>query len=139
MSTRISEKESMTRRRFIRGAAFMAGVLALSLGGVSRAAEQTAALASAAGKSVLDYMKDRIACVYEREKKMPKRRSQDNPEIIRIYADFLGSPMSAKAEKFLHRELTDRSAQLAKLRKKGIYPYSRAAKFPASYPFESGN
>ena len=139
MKRNAGKKESMTRRRFIRSAALIAGALALSLGSVSRAAEQTASLASAAGKSVLDYMKDRIASVYAREKRMPKRRSQDNPEIIRLYADFLGSPMSAKAERYLHRELTDRSAPLAKLRKKGIIPYSRAAKFPGSYPFESGN
>ena len=83
-------------------------------------------------------MKDRIAGVYAREKNLPGRSSRDNPEIIAIYNEFLGSPMSSRAERYLHRELTDRSALLKKPKKKGFYPYKRLGSFPPGYPFESG-
>jgi hypothetical protein len=128
----------ISRRHFLRSAAFLAGGLALSVGTAAKAAEKTAAALSDAGKTLLDYMKDRIASVYAREKTMPKRSSQDNPEIIQLYEDFLGSPMSGKAEQYLHRELSDRSAPLKKLRKKSIYPYKRLSAFSSCYPFERG-
>ena len=131
-------KKMMSRRRFLRAAAFLAGGLALSMSEAGSAAEKTFAAAAEAGKTLFDYMKDRISGVYAREKKMPGRSSNDNPEIAAIYSGFLENPMSAKAERYLHRELTDRSLPLRKLRKKGLYPYKRLVSFPPGYPFESG-
>ena len=125
-----------TRRRFIQTTAMLAGALAATLSFTGRAAEKTAGTLSEAGKSLLDYMKDRINSIYARDRNMPLRSSQDNPEIKKIYANFLEQPMSEKAEHFLHRELEDRSAPIKKLKKKGIYPYKRIKSFTNSYPFE---
>lgn len=127
---------TQTRRSFIRTAALVAGGLAFSLQFAGIAAEKTAAAVAEAGKTLLDYMKDRVAGIYVREKTMPRRASQDNPEIRRLYTDFLGGPMSPKAEKYLHRGMTDRSAPLRRLSKKGLYPYPRLKDFSSVYPFE---
>ncbi len=40
---------------------------------------------------------------------MPRRQSHNNPQIIRLYEDFLGEPNSHKAHDLLHTHYTDRS------------------------------
>ena len=40
---------------------------------------------------------------------MPRRQSHNNPQIIRLYEDFLGEPNSHKAHELLHTHYTDRS------------------------------
>ena len=134
----MKRKKMMSRRGFLKTAAFLAGGLALSLSAAGTAAEKAMLTAADAGKTLLEYMKDRIAAVYTRDRQMPVRSSGDNPEIKAIYADFLGSPMGPYAERYLHRALTDRSFRLAKMKKKGLYPYKRLGSFPAGYPFETG-
>ena len=131
-----AQQTKHSRRTFIKSAAFAAGALALSVSFAGRAAEKATGAVAEAGKSLLDYMKDRINSIYARDKAMPKRASQDNPEIVKIYRDFLGEPMSEKAEHFLHREMTDKSAPLKKLAKKRLYPYPRLKNFENRYPFE---
>ena len=132
----IKAAHTQTRKAFIRSAAFLAAGLAFSLRFTGNAAEKTAEAVADAGKSILDYMKDRISSIYERERNMPRRSSQDNPEIKTIYENFLEYPMSEKAEKLLHRKLEDRSASIKKLSRKGFYPYKRLKSFANSYPFE---
>ena len=134
----MGKNRKISRRNFLRGAAFLAGGLAFSLSAAGTAAETALRAAAESGKTLFEYMKDRIAGVYAREKKLPGRNSWDNPEITGIYREFLGAPMSSKAERYLHRELTDRSAQLKKMKKKGLHPYKRLESFPQGYPFEAG-
>ncbi|HOP61848.1 MAG TPA: iron hydrogenase small subunit [Spirochaetota bacterium] len=68
----------------------------------------------------LTVRKSRIDGVYEQDKRMPLRKSQDNPMIKQIYKDFLEHPNSHKAHELLHTEYIDRSAGLEKLRNAGI-------------------
>ena len=48
----------------------------------------------------------RMAALYEIDKNMPLRKSHENPEIITLYKDFLGEPLSEKAHKLLHTTYT---------------------------------
>jgi len=63
-----------------------------------------------AAGNVRDYLTARIAAVYGHDEKATVRRSQDNPMIEKLYDDYLGSPVSERAEELLHAEYTDRSA-----------------------------
>jgi len=42
--------------------------------------------------------------LYDIDKKNPLRKSHENPDIIRIYKDFLGEPLSEKSHALLHTE-----------------------------------
>ena len=53
--------------------------------------------------------KARIAGLYSRDEAMTIRRSHENPEIIALYEDFYGEPLSELAEEMLHTLYTDRS------------------------------
>ena len=44
----------------------------------------------------------RKEAIYSGEKLIEIRKSQDNPEIINIYDDYLGKPLEEKAHKLLH-------------------------------------
>ena len=50
----------------------------------------------------------RTKAIYEEDMGMPVRKSHENPEIIQIYKDFLGSPNSHKAHELLHTYYTER-------------------------------
>ena len=48
----------------------------------------------------------RMAALYEIDQNMPLRKSHENPEIITLYKDFLGEPLSEKAHELLHTTYT---------------------------------
>ena len=50
----------------------------------------------------------RAEAIYAEDAGMPLRKSHQNPEIIKIYKDFLGSPMSEKSHHLLHTHYTER-------------------------------
>lgn len=54
----------------------------------------------------------RIDSLYRRDQAMTLRKSHENPEIIKIYDEFLGKPLSGLAEKMLHTIYSDRSGDL---------------------------
>ena len=63
-----------------------------------------------------DIMKDkdavrrsRIASLYSRDDAMTLRRSHENPEIIALYNEFYGKPLSHLAEEMLHTTYYDKS------------------------------
>jgi len=58
--------------------------------------------------------------VYTQDKRMPLRKSQDNPEVKLIYKNFLEHANSHKAHELLHTEYFDRSAKIKALREKGL-------------------
>ena len=43
------------------------------------------------------------------DRNMPRRQSHNNPQVIKLYEDFLGEPNSHKAHELLHTHYTDRS------------------------------
>ncbi len=54
----------------------------------------------------------RIASLYSRDDAMELRSSFENPEIQKLYEDFLGKPLGEKSEELLHTHYQDRSADL---------------------------
>ena len=54
----------------------------------------------------------RIEGLYRRDKAMPLRKSHENPDILRVYEEFYGQPLSEMAEKMLHTAYEDRSGKL---------------------------
>ncbi|WP_307745521.1 [FeFe] hydrogenase, group A [uncultured Phascolarctobacterium sp.] len=58
----------------------------------------------------------RIEGLYKRDDSMQLRLSHENPEIIKLYEEFYGEPLSELAEQMLHTMYFDRSADLG-----GVY------------------
>jgi iron only hydrogenase large subunit-like protein len=52
--------------------------------------------------------KKRSEAIYAEDAGMPLRKSHQNPEIIKIYADFLGYPLSKKSHHLLHTHYVKR-------------------------------
>ncbi len=46
--------------------------------------------------------KERMKALYQIDKNLPIRKSHENPDIITLYKDFLGEPLSEKAHELLH-------------------------------------
>lgn len=57
-------------------------------------------------------IKARIQSLYERDRQMKIRCSHQNEELIRLYEEFYGRPLSHLAEQMLHTFYVDRSADL---------------------------
>lgn len=53
-------------------------------------------------------LKARAAALYRADEEMKLRKSHENPEIISLYKEFLGQPMSEKAHHLLHTEYFDK-------------------------------
>jgi NADP-reducing hydrogenase subunit HndD len=52
---------------------------------------------------ILDtFRQKRAAALYREDESKPLRASHKNPQIIKLYADFLGEPNSHKAHELLH-------------------------------------
>ncbi|HOP63394.1 MAG TPA: iron hydrogenase small subunit [Spirochaetota bacterium] len=101
-------KSQFTRKKFIR-------TLTLGIAAVSFVSIPVQKLFAG-----LTNTKSRTDGVYEQDKKMPLRKSQDNPMIKQIYKDFLEHPNSHKAHELLHTDYVDRSAGVKRLRQSGI-------------------
>lgn len=57
----------------------------------------------------MDYRMDRADSIYKAEEKLKYRKSHENPEIKKLYDEFLGHPLSEKCHKLLHTSYTPRS------------------------------
>ena len=56
-----------------------------------------------------EIVKKRMEGIYAQDKKMPLRKSHENPAVQTLYKEFLGEPGSEKAEEFLHTKYFKRS------------------------------
>lgn len=56
-----------------------------------------------------DVKQKRIDSLYNRDKSDKIRTSYKNPEVMKIYNDFLGKPLGEKAEELLHTKYEDKS------------------------------
>ena len=54
---------------------------------------------------------NRIANLYKRDDEQKIRFSHENPDIIKIYKDYLDSPLSELSEELLHTHYIDRSKE----------------------------
>ena len=59
-----------------------------------------------------DVRSRRMEGLYQEDRDMEMRFSHENPEIKRIYDEFLGSPLSGKAEELLHTKYVPRKVYL---------------------------
>ena len=84
--------KSITRRSFMKVSAVTVAMLSLTLSFAKKV------LAGINLKQI------RTEGVYSQDKKMPLRKSQENPEVKLIYKDFLEHPNSHKAHELLHTE-----------------------------------
>ncbi len=50
----------------------------------------------------------RAQAIYAEDSGMPLRKSHQNPEVVKIYADFLGAPLGEKSHHLLHTKYTPR-------------------------------
>jgi len=102
MSEAKSETRTVTRRDFLR----ISGVIsALIVTGIKSAAH-------AAQKAAEKFLA-RIQAAYAQDAAMPLRKSQENPQLQSLYADFLGRPLGEMSESLLHTGYTDRSAAVS--------------------------
>jgi iron only hydrogenase large subunit-like protein len=51
----------------------------------------------------------RIRAIYKEDEGKQLRKSHENPEVLQIYKEFLGSPLAQKSHKYLHTHYKDRS------------------------------
>jgi NADP-reducing hydrogenase subunit HndD len=52
----------------------------------------------------------RVKAIYSEDEGMPLRKSHENPEVVAIYKEFLGSPNSHKAHDLLHTHYVERDS-----------------------------
>lgn len=56
-----------------------------------------------------DVRESRIAAIYREDEGKDLRKSHDNPDVAKLYEEFLGKPLGEKSHKLLHTKYTDRS------------------------------
>ncbi|MBR3663399.1 MAG: iron hydrogenase small subunit [Desulfovibrio sp.] len=121
---------SSTRRGFLKGACILAGGLLMGV--------RMTGKACAAVMEIKDCMRTRIKSVYAEDERFPKKASQDNEQVQKMYKDYYKKPLSEPAEEDLHTKWFDRSQSIAALRAKGQYPNPRFTEFCKNpYPYES--
>ncbi|MBN2779278.1 MAG: iron hydrogenase small subunit [Bacteroidales bacterium] len=60
----------------------------------------------------IEILKARAAALYKEDEGKEIRKSHENPEIIQLYKEFLGQPMSEKAHHLLHTEYFDKKKKI---------------------------
>lgn len=60
----------------------------------------------------IEILKARAAAIYKEDEGKEIRKSHENPEIIQLYKEFLGQPMSEKAHHLLHTEYFDKKKKI---------------------------
>lgn len=56
-----------------------------------------------------DVREARIAAIYREDEGKDLRKSHDNPDVAKLYEEFLGKPLGETSHKLLHTKYTDRS------------------------------
>ena len=59
-----------------------------------------------------DIIKARLQHIYAKIQEKPIRKSHENPYIQKLYAEFLGKPMSEKAHHLLHTHYFDKKQKI---------------------------
>jgi len=90
----------ISRRMFFRSASVVFAMLVVGYRNAAGAVADT-----------VDFLTARIETVFNRDRTMVFRKSQDNPAVIRVYDEFLGEPMSETSERLLHTTYIDRSGE----------------------------
>jgi hypothetical protein len=99
----------MTRRQFLKLGAMAAAACAVGIDAIGDAYAE-----------VKSFCSKRLASVYARDAAMAVRKSQENPLIAQLYAEFLEHPLSEKSERLLHTQYVSRGNTIAQVRAMGI-------------------
>ena len=59
----------------------------------------------------VDVIKARAAAIYREDEGKPIRKSHENPDIQKLYKDFLGEPLSERSHHLLHTRYFDKTLQ----------------------------
>jgi NADH-quinone oxidoreductase subunit G/NADP-reducing hydrogenase subunit HndD len=59
----------------------------------------------------VEVIKARAAAIYREDEGKPVRKSHENPDIQKLYKDFLGEPLGERSEKLLHTRYFDKSVK----------------------------
>jgi len=59
--------------------------------------------------ATIDVKKKRIEAIYKEDRRLPLRKSHENPLVKKIHKDFLGKPLGKKSEELLHTRYVKRS------------------------------
>ncbi len=59
-----------------------------------------------------DVVKARWKAIYEEDSKKPIRKSHENPDIIKLYEEYLGKPLGEKSHHLLHTHYFDRRSEI---------------------------
>ena len=62
----------------------------------------------------VEILKARQKALYAEDAGKPIRKSHENPDIQKLYKEFLGAPLSEKAEELLHTHYSDKSSSLTR-------------------------
>jgi iron only hydrogenase large subunit-like protein len=57
----------------------------------------------------IEVLQARQQALYREDANKPVRKSHENKDIQKLYAEYLGAPLSEKAEELLHTHYTDKS------------------------------
>ena len=57
-------------------------------------------------------LKKRAASIYQEDAGKPIRKSHENPDIIKLYDEFLGKPCGEKSHHLLHTHYFDKSNEV---------------------------
>ena len=59
----------------------------------------------------VEVIKARAAAIYREDEGKPVRKSHENPDIQKLYKEFLGEPLGERSEKLLHTRYFDKSVK----------------------------
>ena len=60
----------------------------------------------------IEILKKRSAAIYQEDAGKPIRKSHENPDIAKLYAEFLGTPCGEKSHHLLHTHYFDKSEEV---------------------------
>jgi iron only hydrogenase large subunit-like protein len=57
----------------------------------------------------IEVLQARQKALYAEDASKPIRKSHENPDIVALYKDYLGAPLSERSEELLHTHYSDKS------------------------------
>jgi hypothetical protein len=123
MSKRTKEKQTVTRRDFLKITGAISALIMAGVKSVAQAAQKTS-----------EKFLERIRAAYAQDGAMSLRKSQDNPQMQSLYADFLGQPLGGQSEVLLHTSYVDRSAAVTAVRPKPVRTLPGSPAIVSVYP-----
>lgn len=60
----------------------------------------------------VEVLQARQKALYSEDEHKPIRKSHENPDILRLYEEYLGAPLSERSEELLHTHYIDKSIKM---------------------------